>query len=337
MYKRCRGVEQGTTSNKSSWWSERDLNSEFPDFKLGARTTKPRYLLQQQSRRLNETKLHLFAFTHLFLLMKSWLSKTADLIHKSLNGLHWNTLRKAELQQAFYFIVSFAELWFILQHKYEVNTYIHTQLAFSMLARSSTITSVRWVTEIFYHCQCTPSNCLSIPNSEKNSILKKSTSLSSNHSSCKLRAHCRIKMERPAIKQYWRPYVCILAPCKFFLVDKVALHDSYSVNHWKHMNYTATTEMLRSSPQKQCNANLFFSVLHVSEHMFVCQSGPSFRGLLMSAFKPDLFVSTCYWQKWVRFTFDLFISFPLLFWRNNTFVKGRKHPLDYLRSQCTDS
>ena len=154
-------------------------------------------------------------------------------------------------------------------------------------------------------------NCLSIPNSEKNSILKKCTSLSSNNSSCKFWAHCGIKMERPAIKQYWRPYVCILAPCKFFLVDKVALQDSYSVNHWKHKNYTATTEMQPPSSQKQCDVNL----LLIASFILVCQSGPSFRGVLMSALKPDLFVLTCYCmaKRWVRFAFGLFFSFPLLF------------------------
>ena len=44
MYKRSRGVEQRTTSNKSSQWSERDLNSRSSDFKSGALTTRPHCL-----------------------------------------------------------------------------------------------------------------------------------------------------------------------------------------------------------------------------------------------------------------------------------------------------
>ena len=44
IYKCSRGVERGTTSNKSSEWSERDLNTGSPDFKSGALTTRPRCL-----------------------------------------------------------------------------------------------------------------------------------------------------------------------------------------------------------------------------------------------------------------------------------------------------
>ena len=35
MYKYSRGVELGTTWNKSSWWLEWDFNLETPDFKPG--------------------------------------------------------------------------------------------------------------------------------------------------------------------------------------------------------------------------------------------------------------------------------------------------------------
>ena len=48
IYKRCGGVEPRTTWNKSSQWSERDLNSGSPDFKSGALTTGPRGLQQLQ-------------------------------------------------------------------------------------------------------------------------------------------------------------------------------------------------------------------------------------------------------------------------------------------------
>jgi len=44
LYKRSRGVEPRTTWNKSSWWSELDLNSGSPDFKPGTLTTRPRCL-----------------------------------------------------------------------------------------------------------------------------------------------------------------------------------------------------------------------------------------------------------------------------------------------------
>ena len=45
IYKRGRGFELGTTVNKSSWRSERDLNSGPPNCKSGAQTTRPRRLL----------------------------------------------------------------------------------------------------------------------------------------------------------------------------------------------------------------------------------------------------------------------------------------------------
>ena len=40
MYKRSRGIEPGTTWNKSRQWSERDLNSGSPNFKSDAQTTR---------------------------------------------------------------------------------------------------------------------------------------------------------------------------------------------------------------------------------------------------------------------------------------------------------
>ena len=43
LYKRSRGAEPGTSSNKSSWWSEQGWNSGSSDFKSGARTTQPRW------------------------------------------------------------------------------------------------------------------------------------------------------------------------------------------------------------------------------------------------------------------------------------------------------
>ena len=40
MYKRSRGIEPGTTWNKSRQWSELDLNSGSPDFESAALTTR---------------------------------------------------------------------------------------------------------------------------------------------------------------------------------------------------------------------------------------------------------------------------------------------------------
>ena len=42
IYKRGRGFELGTTVNKSSKWSEQDLNSEPPNCKSSALTAQPR-------------------------------------------------------------------------------------------------------------------------------------------------------------------------------------------------------------------------------------------------------------------------------------------------------
>ena len=48
IYKRDRGFELGTTVNKSSWWSERDLNSGPPNCKSSALNTRPRCLLKKR-------------------------------------------------------------------------------------------------------------------------------------------------------------------------------------------------------------------------------------------------------------------------------------------------
>ena len=48
IYKRDRGFELGTTVNKSSWWSERDLNSGPPNCKSSALNTRPRCLLKKK-------------------------------------------------------------------------------------------------------------------------------------------------------------------------------------------------------------------------------------------------------------------------------------------------
>ena len=45
IHKRGRGFELGTTVNKSSWRSERDLNSGPPNCKASALTTRPHCLL----------------------------------------------------------------------------------------------------------------------------------------------------------------------------------------------------------------------------------------------------------------------------------------------------
>ena len=42
MYKRSQGVESESSWNKSSWWSERDLNSGSSDFKPDTLITRPR-------------------------------------------------------------------------------------------------------------------------------------------------------------------------------------------------------------------------------------------------------------------------------------------------------
>jgi len=44
IYKHGRGFELGTTVNKSSWWSEQDLNSGPPHCKSGALTAQPHCL-----------------------------------------------------------------------------------------------------------------------------------------------------------------------------------------------------------------------------------------------------------------------------------------------------
>ena len=45
IYKHGRGFELGTTMNKSSKWSGRDLNSGPPNCNSGAQTARPRCLL----------------------------------------------------------------------------------------------------------------------------------------------------------------------------------------------------------------------------------------------------------------------------------------------------
>ena len=79
------------------------------------------------------------------------------------------------------------------------------------------------------------------------------------------------------------------------------------------------TETMRCKPS--------FNSVQVSEHILVYQSGSSFRGLSMSGFKPDLFISTYFWQKkWVRFT--LVFSFPFLSFSDViTPSLGKKAPL----------
>ena len=118
----------------------------------------------------------------------------------------------------------------------------------------------------------------------------------------------------PTTKQYWRPYICILESCKLFLVDKAALHDSYGVNHWKHISELRSNHrnaMLFFTETMRCKPS--FNSVHVSEHILVYQPGSSFRGLLMSGFKPDLLISTYFWQKMGAIYIGLFFSFPLLF------------------------
>ena len=44
LYKGGREFEFGTAENKSSWRSERDLNSGPPNYKSSAPTAQPRYL-----------------------------------------------------------------------------------------------------------------------------------------------------------------------------------------------------------------------------------------------------------------------------------------------------
>ena len=46
FYKRGRGFELGTTVNKSSERSGRDLNSAPPDYKSSSLSARPRFLLQ---------------------------------------------------------------------------------------------------------------------------------------------------------------------------------------------------------------------------------------------------------------------------------------------------
>ena len=58
MNKRCREDEPGTTSNKSSQWSERELNSWSPDIKSGALSTQPRCLLDIRIIRITNNCKH---------------------------------------------------------------------------------------------------------------------------------------------------------------------------------------------------------------------------------------------------------------------------------------
>ena len=73
IYKRGRGFELGTTENKSSWRSVRDLNLGPPNCKSGAQTARSRCpccncLATSPQQEMEDTKLH--RFTSVMLVFK---------------------------------------------------------------------------------------------------------------------------------------------------------------------------------------------------------------------------------------------------------------------------